>query len=102
MDRAVKYSLGIRIPVVGVVQRYDFAGLDFSLMTQRNAFISKEFGEKPSKTLEALVKAGHLGVKSGKGLYDYGGKPEEEILRDTRHPAIENEGVYGSTRCLAG
>lgn len=82
LDMAVKYSLGIRIPVIGVVQRYDYAGLDFSLMTQRSDFISKEFNEAPSKTLEALVKAGHVGVKSGKGFYDYEGKPQEEIFRD--------------------
>jgi len=82
LDTAVKYSLGIRIPVVGVVQRYDYAGLDFSLMTQKNEFISKEFNETPSKTLGDLVRAGHLGVKSGKGFYDYGGKAQEEILRN--------------------
>ncbi len=42
--------------------------------------------EEPSRTLEAMVDAGHLGIKSGKGFYDYGGKPEEAILRtrDTR------------------
>jgi len=45
LDTAVRYSLGIRIPVVGVVQRYDYAGLDFSLMTQKNPFISKAFDE---------------------------------------------------------
>lgn len=86
LDRAVKYSLGIRIPVIGVVQRYDYAGLDFTLMAQKNDFISKEFNEKPSRTLEAMVDAGHLGIKSGKGFYDYGGKPKEAILRtrDTR------------------
>jgi len=82
LDTAVKYSLGIRIPVIGVVQRYDYAGLDFCLMTQKNEFISKEFNETPSKTLESLVKAGHFGVKSGKGFYDYGGKSHEEILRE--------------------
>jgi 3-hydroxybutyryl-CoA dehydrogenase len=82
LDTAVKYSLGIRIPVIGVVQRYDYAGLDFYLMTQKNEFISKKFNETPSKTLEGLVKAGHLGVKSGKGFYDYGEKSHEEILRE--------------------
>jgi 3-hydroxyacyl-CoA dehydrogenase len=34
IDEAVKYSIGFRIPIIGVVQRYDFTGLDFSLMTQ--------------------------------------------------------------------
>ena len=50
-------------------------------MTQKNSFIAKEFQESVSSTLEALVKAGHLGVKTGKGFFDYGGKPKEEIFR---------------------
>ena len=82
LDTAVKYSLGIRIPVVGVVQRYDYAGLDFSLMSQKNAFVAKEFNETPSTTLERLVKEGHLGVKTGKGFYDYHGKSHGELLRE--------------------
>jgi 3-hydroxyacyl-CoA dehydrogenase len=32
--------------------------------------------------LEDKVKRGHLGASTSKGLYDYGGRSEEEILRE--------------------
>jgi len=81
LDSAVIYSLGIRLPVLGVVRRYDYAGLDFSLGVQKTDFISREFDERPSRTLEALVGEGRLGIKTGKGFYDYGEESQEEILR---------------------
>jgi 3-hydroxybutyryl-CoA dehydrogenase len=74
VDRAVKLSLGIRLPIVGVVQTLDFTGLD--LVYQ----IGKNFG-LDNEILKEKVTNGHLGAKTSKGLYDYGGRTEEEILR---------------------
>ena len=74
IDRAVKLSLGIRLPIVGVVQTADFNGLD--LVSQ----IFKGLGKEIS-FIEEKVKQGHFGVKTSKGIYDYGGRTESEILR---------------------
>jgi 3-hydroxyacyl-CoA dehydrogenase len=38
--------------------------------------------DKPSKTIKDLLDRGCLGVKSGRGFYDYSGKKMDEILRD--------------------
>jgi 3-hydroxybutyryl-CoA dehydrogenase len=73
IDRAVKYSLGIRLPVVGVVQTMDFTGLDLALD------IAKSYGLS-SPVLEEKVEKGHLGAKTSRGFYDYGGRSELEIL----------------------
>ena len=73
IDRAVKYSLGIRLPVVGVVQTMDFTGLDLALD------IAKSYGLS-SPVLEDKVEKGHLGAKTSRGFYDYGGRSELEIL----------------------
>jgi 3-hydroxybutyryl-CoA dehydrogenase len=51
IDRAVKSSLGIRIPVVGVVQRYDFTGLDLALTFERNPSIRLVSKERRPKML---------------------------------------------------
>ena len=74
IDRAVKLSLGIRLPIVGVVQTADFNGLD--TISQIFRGIGKE-----SVFLEELVKQGRLGAKTSKGIYDYEGRSEEEILK---------------------
>ncbi len=74
IDYAIKYTLGIRLPVIGVAQAMDFTGIDLlNHITQR-------LGEK-SDFLEDKVNREHLGAKTSKGVYDYGGKNESEILK---------------------
>jgi 3-hydroxybutyryl-CoA dehydrogenase len=74
IDRAVKYSLGIRLPVVGVVQTFDFQGLDMLLDTMKN------YG-KVYAFVEDKVAKRHLGAKTAIGIYDYQGRSEIEILK---------------------
>ena len=74
IDRAIKLSLGIRLPIIGVVQTFDFQGLDMLLDTMKN------YG-KVYSFIEEKVKEGRLGVKTSKGIYDYGGRSESEILK---------------------
>jgi 3-hydroxyacyl-CoA dehydrogenase len=78
IDRAVKTSLGVRLPIVGVVQSLDFNGLNLV------HDVLKSIG-KNIPLIEEKVKQGHLGPSASKGLFDYGGRSEEEILhkRDT-------------------
>ena len=79
IDRAVKASLGIRLPIVGVVQSLDFNGIDFV----NDALKSKGM---PLPMVTDMVEKGLLGVKTSKGFYDYQGRSEEEITakRDSR------------------
>ncbi len=74
IDLAVKTSLGIRLPIVGIVQSMDFTGLNLLHdMTKGTA------AESP--LIEEKVRQGYLGASTSKGIYDYGGRSEEEILR---------------------
>ena len=74
IDLAVKTSLGIRLPIVGVVQSLDFTGLNLVYDMMRGS-------RTDSPLIEEKVKQGYLGVSTSKGIYDYGGRSEEEILR---------------------
>lgn len=74
VDTAVKYTLGIRLPVVGVVQSWDFMGLDVGLAISRSQNVTFPI-------IEEKVAAGHLGVKTSKGMYDYAGRSELDILK---------------------
>ncbi len=74
IDYAVKTTLGIRLPIVGVAQSMDFNGLRVVRDVCRSLGIQ-------SRLLEERVEQGNLGPVSSKGIYDYGGRTEEEILR---------------------
>ncbi len=51
IDRAIKHSLGIRLPIIGAVQTFDFQGLDMLLDTMKHY-------EKIYSFLEERVKKG--------------------------------------------
>ena len=82
IDSVAKTSFGLRTPILGLVQRLDFNGLD---LVQRN-LENKSYQRAPwpgrSKSLDDLVSVGKLGVKSGQGFYDYRDKSLQENLRD--------------------
>ena len=82
IDEATKASFGLRIPILGLVKRLDYTGLD---LTQR--FIANRAADPPaaqgaSQTIDDLVAQGKLGVKSGSGFYDYGGRSPEEVMKE--------------------
>lgn len=81
IDKAVLASLGIRIPVLGVVKRYDFAGLDFTAKVLSNPSIGLASEDRPSTAVDRLVGEGHKGVKTGRGFYDYADQNQSEIYR---------------------
>jgi 3-hydroxybutyryl-CoA dehydrogenase len=81
VDRAVKRSLGIRIPSVGVLQTYDFTGLDVYYKIYQENPIELARSSSPPNIVKEKVKRGEYGIKTGKGLYDYSGKNSEEILQ---------------------
>jgi 3-hydroxybutyryl-CoA dehydrogenase len=69
IDKALK--LGLNHPM-GPFELVDLVGLDVRLNILE--YLHKTLGEKyrPSPLLSQYVKAGRLGRKSGRGVYDYG------------------------------
>ena len=69
IDKAVK--LGLRHPM-GPFELIDYTGLDINLHVANTFF--DEFRDPawaPPPLLKRMVLAGHLGVKTGKGFYEY-------------------------------
>jgi 3-hydroxybutyryl-CoA dehydrogenase len=64
-------KLGANMPI-GPLALCDMVGLDVLLMVTE--YFYQEFGDpkfRPSLALKQKVRAGHLGVKTGKGFFDY-------------------------------
>ena len=81
LDAAMIWGLALRMMVVGAVQRIDFGGLDLSVRGLARASQSTPVDYKPRKLLE-LAQQGHLGVKTGRGFYDYKGRSEAEVCHE--------------------
>ena len=82
IDIAVKSGFGLRIPILGAVKRMDYGGLDLTQKIIANAQYQPPAKRTRSETVDALVGRGKLGVKSGGGFYEYGGRAPEEIMRE--------------------
>lgn len=69
IDKSMR--LGMNHPM-GPLELADFVGLDTLLYVMEN--LSREYGDpkyRPPLLLRQMVRAGHLGRKTGKGFYDY-------------------------------
>ena len=81
-DLAVVAGLGPRWAAIGPFQSMDIAGLDVHLAVTRALFGDLATGAAPPDLLAGLVDAGHLGVKSGRGLLgDYPPDRQESVTR---------------------
>jgi 3-hydroxybutyryl-CoA dehydrogenase len=97
LDLAVKASIIPRAMVLGFVQRYDFTGLDLSLNNLQNSdFLEPPLDNSPSSLVEHVEK-GEMGVKSGKGFFDYSDRDIKDVLR-TRDDALID--VFNQTKDL--
>ena len=78
IDKAIK--LGLNYPM-GPFELVDLVGLDARLNNLK--YLHEKLGEKyrPAPLLEQYVKAGRLGRKSGKGVYDYTKKDKEVVIK---------------------
>jgi 3-hydroxybutyryl-CoA dehydrogenase len=87
LDEAVRVGLAFRMMVVGVVARYDFGGI--SMRTRHPPGFEEVPLDYEYKKLQELIDKGYLGVKTGRGFYDYKGKSEEKLYRERDIRLIE-------------
>ena len=87
LDEAARVGLAFRMMVLGVVARIDFSGV--SMRTRHPPGFEEVPLDYEYKRLRQLIDEGHLGVKSGRGFYDYRGKSQEEMHHERDIRLIE-------------
>lgn len=68
VDTVIKSSFGRRLAVLGPLENADFVGTDLTLDIHENVLHDLDSRKAPSPYLQALVKDGRLGMKSGEGF----------------------------------
>ena len=79
LDIAVRASYGFRLANLGPMEAEDMIGLDVAARVSGNVFKVLSNATEASPDLIKKVERGELGIKSGKGWYDYSGKTREEV-----------------------
>jgi len=80
VDTAVKNGLGRRFPVYGPLEHNDVVGLDTLHAIQSYICTSLCNEREPAKLLADKFANGDLGVKSGRGFYDWSERRSAEVI----------------------
>lgn len=75
VDTIIKSSFGRRLAVAGVFEVFEAAGWDLTLAVADQLFPAIDRSSEPPQSLRAKVARGELGLKAGKGFYEW--TPEE-------------------------
>ncbi len=75
IDNIISFGFGRRMAYTGYFKRMDLVGLDFGYMA------AKGRGEEPWRPIAERVERGELGMKSGKGFYDWPGDTAKQLHR---------------------
>lgn len=81
VDEAAKWVLGPRMSVTGLIEQKDISGLDIAASSQRNIVPALHHGDTPSPVLQDMVKQGDLGLKTGRGFYDWSQRDAQAYVR---------------------
>ncbi len=80
LDGGARAGLAFRMMVTGLAQKYDLSGLSMRIINPPG-YEDAPLDYRPKK-LAGLIEQGHLGVKTGRGFYDYKGKSEAEVYHE--------------------
>ena len=89
IDIATRASLGLRYAWMGPFKISDLAGLDTGILVGEQLYKTLDNSTEPPQILRDKVKKGELGVKSGKGWYDYTGRSKEQILAERNRKLLQ-------------
>jgi 3-hydroxybutyryl-CoA dehydrogenase len=76
VDDLIKFGFGRRLAYIAIYDRMDWLGLDTAVL------MHKAGGNEPPTVLKEHIDRGELGVKTGKGFYDWSGDKAQKFLRE--------------------
>ncbi len=90
VDKVVKMTFGMRLPVVGPFENMDLVGLDLVETIHKYLLADLASNRGPGRLLEDMVGNSKLGMKTGTGFYDWK-KRDPSALIEARDQQIVRE-----------
>lgn len=81
VDKALKFGVCFRYATTGIPECADMGGLDIWCATEDNIFPTLSNNDCAFESMRQHVKKGELGIKSGKGFYEYPEEKKEEMQK---------------------
>jgi len=83
IDKATRYGLGLRFAAIGVIEFIDYGGNDILYYASRYLAERVSAGRyTPPENVQRLMREGNLGLKTGRGFYDYRGRDGQAYRKD--------------------
>lgn len=84
VDNVVKQALGGRLEILGPLELADLSGIDLVENVSDILYKTLDSSTRPQKIVKQMVDAGELGVKTGRGFYNWGtdGRSAAETIRE--------------------
>ncbi len=79
VDTAIKYGPGLRFPVYGPLEHTDVVGVDLALAVHTIITPALCSEPRPVALLRDMAARGDLGVKSGRGFYDWSTRDANQV-----------------------
>ena len=89
IDTAVRMGFGLRSIVTGPLRQRDLAGLDLHVAIQRELWPEIDGSVEPNRKVASMVKRGDLGIKTGRGYFDWSGQDPEQVLREQNEALVD-------------
>lgn len=89
VDLCAKAMLGPRMCVTGLLEQKDISGLDTHALAMRAIVPDLCHDPEPSKLVQAMYARGDIGLKSGKGFYDWRGKDPARVRSEVARRLAE-------------
>jgi 3-hydroxybutyryl-CoA dehydrogenase len=79
VDKVAKRLLGPRMCITGLLEQKDLAGLGMHAQAQQSIVPSLSHTGVPSPFLQNMVARGDVGIRSGRGFYDWTGRDTTKL-----------------------
>lgn len=102
IDKVVKYGFGLRLAFIGPLETADLASLGLTHEIHKYLFPYLDASSEPSPLLSELVAQGALGVRAGRGLYEWTPEKIHRVIegRDAVLLRIMREIASQQVNCL--